>query len=145
MLRASQSAVYGGGGLSLDDVRSLAATEAQRLRDASGAEAYERRELLEDLASRLAVLVTGMAGPEYGPLRDLVTLLNGDAALETKWTTALNTLTAFAPNAGGTNAGGTGESESGAAGNAPTGNDSTGQGSGSGSATQARRSFWKRD
>jgi Ca-activated chloride channel family protein len=43
----------GGGGL---DARTLATQEAARLREAEGRPEYERRELLEDLGSRLAAL-----------------------------------------------------------------------------------------
>ncbi|MEV4508709.1 VIT domain-containing protein [Dactylosporangium sp. NPDC049525] len=42
------------------ELRELAAGEAQRLRDAAGRPEFERRELLEDLGSRLAVLGIGV-------------------------------------------------------------------------------------
>jgi Ca-activated chloride channel family protein len=103
MMRASKVAGYGSAAPSLDEVRAVASTEVQRMRDAADAAAYERRELLEDLASRLSVLVTGLTGVEFAPLHDLVTVLEGDATLDEKWTAALKTLTAFA---GGDNAGG---------------------------------------
>jgi Ca-activated chloride channel family protein len=121
MMRASKMATYGSAAPSLDEVRSLAATEVQRLQDATGAAAYERRELLEDLASRLSVLVTGLTEPEFAPLHDLVTVLEGDAGLEEKWAAAVETLTAFA------------------------GNDSGGhRGDGEDNPEQTRKPFWKR-
>jgi Ca-activated chloride channel family protein len=82
-------------GIPLDDVRALATVEAGRLRDATDWAGYERRDLLDDLASRLTVLLTPLTGDEFGPLRDLVTLLTGDASLDEKWSTALRVLTEF--------------------------------------------------
>ncbi|WP_433078312.1 VIT domain-containing protein [Dactylosporangium sp. CA-052675] len=57
---------FAGGGM---DVRTLAAQEAARLREAEGRPEYERRELLEDLGSRLAAL----ALPELRALADALT------------------------------------------------------------------------
>lgn len=140
MAPRGRAAAYAGGELSIDEVRTLAATEAQRLRDASGAEPWARRELLEDLASRLAVLIAALTGPEFTSLHGLVTLLNGDAALEAKWTAALDTLTAF----GGGRASGSadGESHDGESHDA-TGTHGGGGGGGGGGAP-ARQPFWKR-
>jgi Ca-activated chloride channel family protein len=82
-------------GIPLDDLRALAAVEAGRLRDAADRPGYERRDLLDDLASRLTVLLTPLGGDEFGPLHDLVTLLTSGASLEEKWSTALRVLTDF--------------------------------------------------
>ena len=41
------------------------------------------------------MLVTGLTGPEFAPLHELVTLLEADGPLEEKWTAAVETLTAF--------------------------------------------------
>lgn len=83
-------------GVTLDDVRALTTIEAGRLSDAADLPAYERRDLLEDLSSRLTVLLTPLSGgDEYTPLRDLVALLDGDATLDEKWSTALRVLTDF--------------------------------------------------
>ncbi|GIF07963.1 VIT domain-containing protein [Actinoplanes siamensis] len=82
-------------GVPLADVRELATVEAGRLRDAADRPGYERRDLLEDLASRLTVLLTTLTGDEFAPLRELVTLLGGDASLDEKWSAALRVLTGF--------------------------------------------------
>jgi Ca-activated chloride channel family protein len=81
--------------LSVDDLHQLAAVEAGRLRDAAGRPAYERREILADLASRLEVLLEGLTDPAVAPLRELVALLAGDRELEARWTEALRVLTDF--------------------------------------------------
>ncbi|GLW28360.1 VIT domain-containing protein [Actinoplanes regularis] len=82
-------------GIPLADARDLATIEAGRLRDAADRPDYERRDLLEDLVSRLTVLLVSLSGDEFGPLRDLVTLLTGDAPLDEKWSTAVRVLTDF--------------------------------------------------
>jgi Ca-activated chloride channel family protein len=162
MAPAGRMAAYAGGELSIEDARTLAGTEAQRLRDASGAEPYERRELLEDLASRLAVLVAALTGPAFTPLHDLVTLLKGDASLDAKWTSALETLAAFGEAGsadkragvdGPTVAGADGESpgapggsgNTGEVGGAGTPGGSRNTGAGGGAAPARRPPFWKRD
>jgi Ca-activated chloride channel family protein len=95
-MRAGKAVAPAGAALSLADVRDLAATEAQRLREAATRPAYERRELLEDLASRLSVLVTGSDEPAFTPLRDLVALLEADGPVDDKWAAALDILSRFA-------------------------------------------------
>ena len=135
MMRASKAGAYGSTVPSLEDVRAVAATEVQRLRAAAGAAAYERRELLEDLASRLSVLVTGVTGSEFAPLRDLVTVLEGDGGLDEKWTAAVETLAAFAGSANGQDS--DSDSENSGPGHAS-------QKSGGDSAAPPRKPFWKR-
>ncbi|AEV83885.1 trypsin [Actinoplanes sp. SE50] len=82
-------------GIPLADIRQLATVEAGRLRDAADHPDYERRDLLDDLASRLTVLLTPLSGDDFGPLQALITLLNGNAPLAEKWSTALRVLTEF--------------------------------------------------
>jgi Ca-activated chloride channel family protein len=83
-------------GLSLEDVRQLAALEADRLREASDRAAYDRRDMLADLASRLRVLLDGLTDPAYAPLQALVAYLNGgDGDLDARWAEATTTLEAF--------------------------------------------------
>jgi Ca-activated chloride channel homolog len=95
MMRASKMTEYGSAAPSLEEVRALAAIEMHRLHDTAGAASYERRELLEDLASRLSVLVTGLTELEFAPLRKLVAVLEGDGSLDEKWAAAVETLTTF--------------------------------------------------
>ncbi len=92
----------------LVSVRELAAVEARRLRSATAMPAYERREMLADLASRLAALIShlaslGVPAPAYAPLRTLVERLNAGGDLETLWIETLrvlDTIGARAPGAG---------------------------------------------
>ncbi len=73
-------------------LREVAAVEARRLREAAGRPDHERRELLADLASRLAALVAGVSQPAYAPLRRLVDILNAGGELERLWAEALRVL-----------------------------------------------------
>jgi Ca-activated chloride channel family protein len=57
------------------DLAALAGREAQRLRDLADRPAYERREALEDLGSRLAALAAS------GPLRELAETLRPETIL----------------------------------------------------------------
>ena len=79
-----------------DDIHDLLALEAQRLAEAEDRPAYERRDLLADLASRLGVLLAGQSDPAYEPLRGLVATLTADGDVETKWTAARDALAGFA-------------------------------------------------
>ncbi|MFF5076864.1 VIT domain-containing protein [Actinoplanes sp. NPDC000266] len=81
---------------SLDEMRALVATEAQRLRDAASLPVWEKRDLLDDLASRLDVLIGSAVDEVFRPLIDLVARLRGDTAIDEKWQAALESLTAFA-------------------------------------------------
>jgi Ca-activated chloride channel family protein len=84
--------------LSTEDMRRITAVEGQRLRDGANRPAYQRREMLADLASRLGVLLRGLTDPAYAPLRDLVAALEKDGAagdLEARWAEAIAVLTAF--------------------------------------------------
>ncbi|HEX5205401.1 MAG TPA: VIT domain-containing protein [Actinoplanes sp.] len=122
-MRAGKAMAPGGAAPTLEQVREIAAVEAGRLRDAAGLPGYERRDLLDDLASRLGVLLGSLPDDEFGPLRELVTLLTGDGTVDQKWAAALAALTAFG---GGSESGG-----------------STPSGSGGGGPS-ARKAFWKR-
>jgi Ca-activated chloride channel family protein len=94
-LRAGKAVTPAGAALSLEDVRTIAATEARRLREGASLPAHERRDQLDDLLSRLSVLVTGLTADEYSSLRELVTLLGGDGSVDEKWAAALRVLTEF--------------------------------------------------
>ncbi|WP_328470109.1 VIT domain-containing protein [Actinoplanes sp. NBC_00393] len=75
------------------EFRELVAVEVSRLREATDLPAADRRDLLDDLATRLAVLLETVHGrlPE---VRELVDLLRGSAPLDEKWRRALDVLTA---------------------------------------------------
>jgi Ca-activated chloride channel family protein len=94
-MRSGKAIVPGGAVPTLDQVREIATVEAGRLRDAAGLPGYERRDLLDDLASRLTVLLGSVQGDEFAPLRELVGKLTGDGSFDEKWTAAVATLTAF--------------------------------------------------
>lgn len=96
--RTMLSKVAGSAGAppSVDEMRVLAATEAQRLRDAAGLPVWERRELLDDLASRLDVLIGSATDEAFRPLIDLLARLRADTPVDERWEGALQTLTAFA-------------------------------------------------
>ncbi|MDT4993943.1 MAG: Ca-activated chloride channel, partial [Actinoplanes sp.] len=51
-----------------------------------------RRDLLTDLASRLATLITHQSDPRLDPLRDLIALLNGPGDVAVKWPAARQAL-----------------------------------------------------
>ncbi|GAA4936785.1 VIT domain-containing protein [Actinoplanes utahensis] len=84
------------GGLTLDELRELAAVEVARLHEAAQQPALDRRDLLDDMASRLSVLLEPVTDAELDPLRDLITSLRGDGDLETRWSTAIRVLEKFA-------------------------------------------------
>jgi Ca-activated chloride channel homolog len=69
--------------------------EARRLREGKDLPTYERRDLLADLASRLAVLIEGQSDQAYEPLHALVGVLTGDADLDVRWREAITALEAF--------------------------------------------------
>ncbi|MEU8239510.1 VIT domain-containing protein [Actinoplanes missouriensis] len=110
-----------GAGMSIAELRDLVAVEAGRLREAATLPAADRRDLLDDLASRLDVLLASVADSAAGVLRTLVELLRGSAPLDEKWATAARVLTEFG-SAGTANArsGGTGNARSDGTGNAPS-------------------------
>ncbi|HET6479310.1 MAG TPA: VIT domain-containing protein [Actinoplanes sp.] len=96
MLRAGKAIAGSTGIPSLDEMRTLAAVEAQRLRDAASLPDWERRDLLDDLTSRLDVLVGSLDDRDFTPLKDLIAKLRSDAPLNERWTTATDVLTTFA-------------------------------------------------
>jgi Ca-activated chloride channel family protein len=86
-------------GLSVEDVRQIAVVEARRLRAGKDLPTYERRDLLADLASRLAVLIEGQTDQAYEALHALVGVLTGDGDLEMRWASAITALEAFGGSA----------------------------------------------
>jgi Ca-activated chloride channel family protein len=82
-------------------LREIVATEARRLRDAAGLPDHERRELLADLASRLAALIAhvsslGIRVDGVPAINLLVQRLRTGDDLEDIWTRALGVLDGFA-------------------------------------------------
>jgi Ca-activated chloride channel family protein len=83
-------------GLSIGDLRELAAVEVARLHEAAGQPSLDRRDLLDDLVSRLTVLLEPVADTALDPVRELIALLRGDAPLEDRWNAAIRVLEEFA-------------------------------------------------
>jgi Ca-activated chloride channel family protein len=79
----------------IDDISEVLAVEARRLAEAADRPAYERRDLLADLASRLEVLLDGQTDAAYEPVRELVATLNGDGTVDEKWAAAREVLAVF--------------------------------------------------
>jgi Ca-activated chloride channel homolog len=120
-----------------DELRALAATEAGRLRAIEHEPWYRRRELLEDIGSRLAALTMDTAAGT-APLRDLAALLSAerldahrdDDSRAELWRHVLDVLDSFAAGAGAGFAAGPG---------AVGGPGGEGPGK-----TRGRGAFWKR-
>ncbi|MEU0881413.1 VIT domain-containing protein [Lentzea sp. NPDC005914] len=77
-------------------LREIAATEVRRLDKDAALPAWERRDLLADLASRLGTLIAGKQGPAYEPLRRLVTELTAGGDVDLLWERAAKVLREFA-------------------------------------------------
>jgi len=102
MARTTRSRSGPGGprpGAARDDVRTLAGLELRRLRAASGASKYERRQLLDDLATRLSALVAELAARQVADL--VAAIRSGRADLDELWARALRVLEELAGPAGG--------------------------------------------
>jgi Ca-activated chloride channel family protein len=95
--RSGKMAAPGSSPLTLADLTAIVAIEANRLREAEGRSALERRDLLADLASRLGALLEGRDDAELKALRDLVDRLKADGGLPAKWALARETLESFSP------------------------------------------------
>ncbi len=101
--------------MSLDELRELAGLELRRLRAAGEASRYERQQLLDDLATRLAALLgeltAGAGGGAAGggtalvePVRQLVDAIQaGRDSLDELWPRALSVLEQLAGPGGTTN------------------------------------------
>lgn len=74
-----------------DVIREQAATEAQLLRESSTEPAYRRRDLLDDLASRLEALLRHVGS--HAALRKLIAVLRDEKKpLDDRWNKALTLL-----------------------------------------------------
>jgi len=78
------------------ELREIAALELRRLEQDAGRPAWERQDLLADLASRLGILVAAEQGPEYEPLRCLVSDLGAGGDVDQLWARAVQVLREFA-------------------------------------------------
>jgi Ca-activated chloride channel family protein len=143
-------------GTTLTELRDLAVVEAGRLRDAADLPVADRRDVLDDLASRLDVLIDGVAFTEVATLRDLVTLLRGESSLDEKWAAAERVLGEFG-SAASASASGSGSAASGSSpGMSPSPSPSSGSSPGTSSPssdssadsspakTPKSKPFWKR-
>jgi Ca-activated chloride channel family protein len=92
----AKSRGFAADGLSIDELRELAAVEVSRLHEAADRPALDRRDLLDDLISRLTVLLEPATDAEIDPIRELITLLRGDGPLEERWAAAIRVLEEFA-------------------------------------------------
>lgn len=89
------------GGGELDAAREQVRDEWRRMRDAGPITDYERRDWLDDLATRLAALLrsltlSGVPGSEFAELQTLVDAIEAGGPLDPVWAEALRVLEAFA-------------------------------------------------
>jgi hypothetical protein len=135
----------------LKAVREIAAMEARRLRESRGLADHERRELLADLASRLAALADhllslGVPGSAITPLRDLAAVINAGGDLNAMWARAERDLGAFAAGRpAGTPGSAAPPGPAGAAGTPGSPADAGGSPAGApGAEADRSRTFWRR-
>lgn len=77
------------------DLREIAAVELRRLEKDAHLPAWERQDLLADLASRLGTLLGGRRGSEYDAVRDLVAELTAGGDVDRLWARAVRVLREF--------------------------------------------------
>ncbi|MFD5829777.1 VIT domain-containing protein [Lentzea sp. NPDC060358] len=78
------------------ELRAIAAVEVRRLDEAAARPAWERRDLLADLASRLGILVAGRQGQGYDALHGLVRDITAGGDVDELWARARKVLAEFA-------------------------------------------------
>ncbi|MDP9792798.1 Ca-activated chloride channel family protein [Catenuloplanes nepalensis] len=85
------------------ELAAFARTEVTRLRESAELSIMERRDLLDDLATRLHAVLTGVPESEVRPLAELKRLLlSGLGDLATLWSESLRLLDAFVADTGDT-------------------------------------------
>jgi Ca-activated chloride channel homolog len=94
-MRTGMSVTPAGTPPTVAEVRALVAIEARRLSEAAALPLWERRDLLDDLASRLTVLLAALPGKDFASLHELVAVLDGAGSLDEKWAAAVRVLTQF--------------------------------------------------
>ncbi|GHH27484.1 VIT domain-containing protein [Lentzea cavernae] len=77
------------------DLREVVALEVRRLEKDAALPTWERRDLLDDLASRLGTLVAGRQGAEYAPLHGLISEITAGGDVDALWARALEVLRGF--------------------------------------------------
>lgn len=77
------------------DLHEVVAREVQRLEQDAALPAWERRDLLADLASRLGTLIAGRQGPAYTPVHGLVAEIAAGGDVDELWARALEVLREF--------------------------------------------------
>lgn len=92
----SRGSTSGDSGPAVDELRELAAIEATRLRESAQQPALDRRDMLDDLASRLSMLLEPVTDAAADPVRELVKILRADGSLDERWSAALRVLEEFA-------------------------------------------------
>ncbi|GLY50242.1 VIT domain-containing protein [Lentzea sp. NBRC 102530] len=79
-----------------DDLGDVVAREVQRLESDVALPAWERRDLLADLASRLGTLFASRKGAEFQPVHDLIAAITAGGDTDELWTRAVRVLREFA-------------------------------------------------
>ncbi|SER69233.1 VIT domain-containing protein [Lentzea albida] len=77
------------------DLHEVVAREVRRLEQDAALPAWERRDLLADLASRLGTLIAGRQGPAYAPVHGLVAEITAGGDVDELWARALEVLREF--------------------------------------------------
>jgi Ca-activated chloride channel family protein len=77
------------------DLHEVVEREVRRLEQDAALPAWERRDLLADLASRLGTLIAGRQGPAYAPVHGLVAEITAGGDADKLWARALEVLREF--------------------------------------------------
>ncbi|MFD4636854.1 VIT domain-containing protein [Lentzea sp. NPDC058436] len=77
------------------DLHEVVEREVKRLEQDAALPAWERRDLLADLASRLGTLIAGRQGPAYAPVHGLVAEITAGGDVDKLWARALEVLREF--------------------------------------------------
>ncbi|MGI5499658.1 VIT domain-containing protein [Lentzea sp. CA-135723] len=78
-----------------DDLRAVVAREVQRLETDAALPAWERRDLLADLASRIGTLFASRQGKEFQPVHDLIAAITAGGDTDELWARAVRVLREF--------------------------------------------------
>ncbi|MFD4668176.1 VIT domain-containing protein [Lentzea sp. NPDC058450] len=78
-----------------DDLPAVVAREVERLESDATLPAWERRDLLADLASRLGTLFASRQGAEFQPVHDLIAAITAGGDTDELWARAVRVLREF--------------------------------------------------